>query len=260
MPPKIETSIVFLHIPKTAGQSIHTALSNFIGEKMVSPIRVHTQVGAYEAQFPAGYSLYSGHLDWVALNSVRKPRFVFTVLRDPLERLASFYYYLREKSLNMSLTELEKPENLGLRTIGTRSIADYFFGGRSDWQKFILDHYYNPYCAYFISKKIRGYEEIKHLTTAELVHNAWMESSKLDAIYNVNRLEKLDHDMHLLFGAKISVKNTRVNIGPGATSGSRWKALKEELDNDELAQMLYNLVAADIKLMDALFPKNDSSE
>jgi hypothetical protein len=109
----VKANIVFLHIPKTAGQTIHTALCNAVGPEAVSPIRVHTQVADGPSQFPPGYRLYSGHLDWEAIERVPKPRFVFTVLRDPLERLASFYFYIRRQAERISLDELAKPNRIG---------------------------------------------------------------------------------------------------------------------------------------------------
>jgi len=101
--------IVFLHIPKTAGQSVHNALAEHVGAEHVSPVRVHTQSTGDHGQFPAGYSLYSGHLDWVELEKVPEPRFVFSILRDPKERIASFYFYLRKEAQRLSREDLDLP-------------------------------------------------------------------------------------------------------------------------------------------------------
>ena len=89
--------IVFLHIPKTAGQTVHSELLRIFGPEHTSPVRVHTQAGA-DGQFPEGYRFYSGHLDWETFDTADSDSFVFTVLRDPKDRIASFYFYLLHKS------------------------------------------------------------------------------------------------------------------------------------------------------------------
>ena len=151
--------IVFLHIPKTAGQTIHSELARVIGAPHVSPIRVHTQAargpGHAAAQLPPGYRLYSGHLDWTALDSLPEDRFVFSVLRDPWERIASFYFYMLEQAQGLDAATLEDPSRIGFRMILTHSADDYFFGGDVQWQQFILDHYDNFYCSYFATRKMR---------------------------------------------------------------------------------------------------------
>ena len=81
--------IVFLHIPKTAGQTIHFALAEMVGARNVSPIRVNGQAVDH-CTLPPGYLLHSGHIDWTNLDSVEGNPFVFTVLRDPAERIGSF--------------------------------------------------------------------------------------------------------------------------------------------------------------------------
>lgn len=74
MTPKI-IPIVFLHIPKTAGQAIHNGLITAVGgREHVSPVRIHTQSAD---QYPAGYRLYSGHLDWDHIDRIGPDRFSF---------------------------------------------------------------------------------------------------------------------------------------------------------------------------------------
>ncbi len=141
--------IVFLHLPKTAGQTIHNALAAAVGAARVSPIRTHTQVQGDAAQFPLGHALYSGHLDWAGVGVLPARRFVFTVLRDPRERIASFYFYLRREAARLSPHALARPENHGLKAALERSAEDYFFGGDAAWQGFVRDHFDNFYCAYF---------------------------------------------------------------------------------------------------------------
>lgn len=160
-------TIVFLHIPKTAGQTIHAELGRVVGEAAVSPVRVHTQAGPGAAQFPPGYRLYSGHIDWEALETVPEPRFTFTVLRDPLERLASFYFYICREAGKLSPEELSTPARTGMRMALESSPDEYFFGGTPGWRRFVRDHYRLPYCSYLITRKIRGWSAMPDLPNPE---------------------------------------------------------------------------------------------
>src|SRR5690606_31646457 len=66
---RVVRPIVFLHIPKTAGQTIHNQLAQMVGAGSVSPIRVQSQAPK-GPQMPAGYGLYSGHIDWTELETL----------------------------------------------------------------------------------------------------------------------------------------------------------------------------------------------
>ena len=51
---------VFLHIPKTAGQAVHTELERIVGADAVSPTRVHNQHGPQTEQLPPGTGCIRG--------------------------------------------------------------------------------------------------------------------------------------------------------------------------------------------------------
>ena len=84
----LRAPIVFLHIPKTAGQTVHNELARAVGQQGVSPIRVHGQAPTPDDQLPKGHRFYSGHIDWLALDQIEKPRFVFSILRDPRGKIS----------------------------------------------------------------------------------------------------------------------------------------------------------------------------
>jgi hypothetical protein len=240
--------IVFLHIPKTAGQTVHSELSRIVGERETSPIRVHTQA-AEDQQFPAGYALYSGHLDWLHLDQVKGDRFVFTVLRDPLERIASFYFYLHHKSADLSPKALNDPAHLGLRNIKERTIDDYFFGGDASWQRFILDHYDNFYCTYLATRKIRGAAEIAQLPSNRLLDLAVNRSEEIDRIYTIDTLSVLEQDIATFTGQAISITGKRVNAGPQTLGTKRWPQLLKRIESDANRQKLADFAVKDIELM-----------
>lgn len=246
------TAIVFLHIPKTAGQTIHGELSRVVGPDKVSPIRVHTQAEPGEAQFPPGYALYSGHLDWDQMDHLPRDRFVFTVLRDPCERIASFYFYLLKEAMALPEEELQHPHRTGMRAILSGSADDYFFGGDAAWQRFIRDHYDNVYCTYLATRKMRGWAEVSGLREEERVDGALRNAALIDRVYSTRALDLLEADIRLCMGADISVVGKYVNAGAHTAAEPRWPKLLERLESDASIRRLEEFVCADERLMEAL--------
>lgn len=243
--------IIFLHIPKTAGQTIHSELARVVGEDRTSPIRVHTQAPD-DGQFPPGYSLYSGHLDWVDLGRLNADRFAFTILRDPFERIASFYFYLRQKSLNLDPEALNTPENTGLKKIKEQTADDYFFGGDAGWHQFIRDHYDNFYCSYFATRRIRGAAQIAEIPAGALLTLAQKGAEQLDRVYSIENLQALEQDIARLTGQQISIVGKRVNAGPKSQGAKRWPQLLERIEKESNRQKLADFSANDVKLMQQL--------
>jgi hypothetical protein len=91
--------IVFLHVPKTGGTSVQKAFIRHIGSNRSGRAALFDSIYAAppEADIArARRALYvGGHIDWATFERFRQPEsFVFTVLRDPFDRLLSSYLYL----------------------------------------------------------------------------------------------------------------------------------------------------------------------
>ncbi len=244
--------IVFLHIPKTAGQTIHSELVKVVGgEKFTSPVRVHSQA-APEDQFPAGYKLYSGHIDWVALETLPEDRFVFTVLREPKERIASFYFYLLKEAQMLTPAELALPANFGKLKALEESVDDYFFGGDQMWKNFILDHYDNFYLSYFASRLMRGRSMLMNLSEEEVSARAIASLANLDGVYLTNGLGRLEKDIAENFGKRISVTGSYINAGDHKTDEKRWPKLVAALERDSSLERLEAFARRDEALMKAV--------
>lgn len=244
-----DTTIVFLHIPKTAGQTIHSELARVVGARAVSPVRVHTEAGPGVAQMPPGYRLYSGHIDWEALETLPEPRFTFTVLRDPLERIASFYFYIRRQAEGLTPEDLARPERTGMRMAVENGPDDYFFGGNPPWQKFVRDHYHSPYCSYLVTRKIRGYGEVETLPRPELVKRAVTAARGLDGVYTVEGLDALERDLRDRLGIEVALTGRFVNADPEGQSVSRWERLTGMIEREETLDGLRRFARADQILM-----------
>ena len=237
--------VVFLHIPKTAGQTIHNALVAAVGGPAhVSPIRTHTQADTSD-QFPPGFRLYSGHLDWVALESVSPNPFVFTVLRDPRERIASFYFYLEAEARGLSPAALARPENAGKRRLLEVSADDYFFGGDPAWQGFVRDHYENFYCTYFATRRMRGSREVAGQPPAAVIEAALRGIGLIDQVHFTDDLARLETALAAVVRRPLSISGSFHNTGKLARSEARWPHLLARLEKDANRTALEQFAARD---------------
>lgn len=249
------TTVVFLHIPKTAGQTIHHQLAHAVGRRNVSPIRTHTQALG-KSQLPPGYRLHSGHIDWADLESLPEDRFVFTVLRDPRERLASFYFFLLKEAQATSEAELGAAHRVNQRNILNHSADDYFFSGGPEWQSFVLDHYDNFYSSYFASRRMRGRSRLVGLSEAQVLERARAGLALMDAIYWTDGLAQLERDIQARCKLRIRVEGRILNAGNVPLDQPRWPLLMERFESDAARRRMDDFVARDMALI-APLPRPD---
>lgn len=244
----IRHPIVFLHLPKTAGQTIHNALSRAVGAAQVSPVRVHTQAASAAAQYPAGHALYSGHLDWEGVEVLPPGRFVFTVLRDPRERIASFYLYLRREATRLPAEVLARPENAGRHHALHWTADDYFFGGGGDWQAFVRDHYDNFYCSYFGTRRFRGAAAFRALPAPEAVARARHGLAQLDGVFRTADLRPLESVLEERYGFRLALCGRFDNAGE-AREAPRWPQLLACFETDAARARIESFAARDAELL-----------
>lgn len=248
---KTDTTIVFLHIPKTAGQTIVSEIRRIAGRQAMSPVRTHSEAPP-DAQMPKGYRVHAGHIDWVDLETLPPDRFAFSVLRDPRERIASFYFYLLREAGKLTPQELQKRERAGMRRMLKVSPDEYFFGGDRAWQRFIRDHYDNFYANYFITRRIRGWKQISDMGDADRLEKAFEGTRALQRIYAVDDLAPLEVDLERMLGKPLKLTGNYRNSGPDAGRTSRWRALIERFEDKTLEERLDAFAAVDRQLMKRL--------
>ncbi|MEE2923014.1 MAG: sulfotransferase family 2 domain-containing protein [Pseudomonadota bacterium] len=89
--------IVFLHIPKCAGTSIAAAITEALG---ADKCYEYGKTEPYKRFESSAFSLdknrfIAGHLTISQIELIRGPKKIFTVVRDPVERVLSWYEFLR---------------------------------------------------------------------------------------------------------------------------------------------------------------------
>ncbi len=229
--------MIFLHIPKTAGQSVHHFLSYFFSKDEVAPARVNEQLATMSINEMRTYKLFSGHLDWSLLDCLDGRKFTFTVLREPVERIVSFYLFLRREAQRLSKDELNHPANSGKKAVLELSCDDYFLAGPPGLRTFLDNHYDNFYSYYFAGRKydarqrLRGLIHINERFSEEKMFEMALDNlSILNGVYPVNRLDKLEDDIrklvHKLNGGP-TLKTLRVNTGDSNSVEERMMQLEK---------------------------------
>jgi hypothetical protein len=89
--------LVFLHVPKTGGTTLHHHFSAHFTPEETCPER-SSVLDRYSEDELGQWRYFSGHFNADEIKRIPKPVFVVTVLRDPIERLLSHYYFWRRHS------------------------------------------------------------------------------------------------------------------------------------------------------------------
>lgn len=88
-------AVVFMHIPKTAGTSLHARLAAKFPAPLVCPERFD-RLHAYSLAELNRYRLFSGHFAYPVTRWIpARKRIAVTLLREPVARVVSAYRFLR---------------------------------------------------------------------------------------------------------------------------------------------------------------------
>jgi hypothetical protein len=242
--------IVFLHVPKTGGQTIHHAVASTFPPEQRSPIRLMSQAGP-EGPFPQEYRFHSGHLDWARLGEVADDPFVFTVLRDPRERLGSFYFYMRAN-------RQRRADELGVDALAPRDAAllgaadAHFFPAEETALRRLRQTWENAMTNFFAFRSLTRPPRFLDLGREEMLARAMTNAKDMSAIYRFGRFDVLEDDLEALTGQRLTIADKRSNDGPLDAGVSRWEALLDRLESDANRRRMERFVDLDLELMERL--------
>jgi hypothetical protein len=246
--------IAFLHIPKTAGQSVHNSLIGLFLDGEVCPARTNKDLYKYSVSDLSKYNLFSGHLDWSILKLCGQFDYVFTVLRDPLARILSYYFYLRKEAERKLADGL--PIAQGLQSVINLTPEEYFTAGRPEIRKFIDNHYNNFYSYYFASGCYDGYSQLAMKYppgSVELINYALSGLNCLDGVYTLSTLDKLERDIASLAGRPIK-PILELNVNRETHPSKREEMLDSLANRWDWQPVLNNLIISDEYIYRGLKP------
>lgn len=99
--PKARSKVAFIHIPKCAGSSINWHLKKHLGSArsggalMINAAENKERGIQPSLQQRKAAGFIAGHCGWSDVSDLRESHYLFTVLRDPVARVVSFYDFCR---------------------------------------------------------------------------------------------------------------------------------------------------------------------
>lgn len=234
----------FLHIPKTAGQSVHHLLNNSF--QKISPLRVNAQFDSLGIDSVSNVDVISGHIDWNTMLIGGEAEFTFTVLRKPIDRILSFYHYLRSEAQKLSEEELAVPERIGMYKALHCTPNEYFCSNDEGFAKFISNHYDNFYTYFFASKTYDGHSQLStKFSEEELLGKAIKNISKVDKVYTLKTVKKLPADLYSIFEDRSFEELPHVNKGDSFSTEKRIDELKKIGEHNLAMEKIYEMCELD---------------
>lgn len=116
-----QEKLVFLHLPKTGGTTLHTHLAQFFDHQDICPERFNGL-----RKLPLGelarYRFISGHYDLVSCRAIPGDKKIITFLREPRARLVSLYNFLKAHRVDVA-----KRNGWGLALMAAELTIEQFF-------------------------------------------------------------------------------------------------------------------------------------
>lgn len=112
--------LVFMHIPKTGGTSLHDILTNLVHPELICPERYNT-LKFFDHNYLNQYFFFSGHYDWESVSNIPGKKKIFTILREPKARILSLYHFWRSHTWKV----IEEKNLGGPRLAKTLDLVDF---------------------------------------------------------------------------------------------------------------------------------------
>jgi tetratricopeptide (TPR) repeat protein len=244
--------IIFLHSPKTAGQSVRKMLDEgFPGE--VSPARSNEDLLTYSVDELNAFRVTAPHGDWALMDAIERPKYTFTVFRNPMDRILSYYFFLLNKAGNMPEEERLLPHHQGLNAVYTKSPDEYFFADVPHLKAFTDDVYDNFFTYYFAGRTLDARRKLRNLVNRnmiseeKIIDNAIANIRTLDDIFRMDQLDLVKNKIEQLSGKSLTGDYLE-NINKNEKPGQRQEKLRELGASDRVFDYLQHCCQLDNRI------------
>lgn len=238
-----ESKLVFMHIPKTGGTTLHHILINSFGKDQVCPERFNG-LRHYAAGELVKFRYFSGHFDLPSIRLIPGRKKIITMFREPVARLISLYYFQRAHR-----PETIKRNGLELARLANKySMAEFF---RADEVRF--HPAVNNSMTRLLADTIEGdrWEQKARVLSdsAQLLDLALRELQGIDAFGILERYPESVELMCKTIGLDSPVKiEPRQVLDAIVNEEAGLRPIVKEPVNDEIRQLIESVVQMDIKL------------
>ena len=210
-----ELACVFLHLPKTGGTTLHHHFSTHFTPEETCPERF-SNLQSYSPDELGQWRFFSGHFNADEIRRIPRPLFIVTVLRDPIERLLSNYYFWKRHKADY----IEQLGSAALQITKAGTLLDFLsndhphiFPTATNWMTSQLAG------AVFATPDgyalMRDGEQIGWLSEAQLFSSALRNLLSFDVIGDISQLADIYGGVAQKFGMAPLTEVARLNTREG---------------------------------------------
>lgn len=131
-----EDALIFLHIPKAAGSTLHKIIARqYSADEMftINGLRVQEDIEKFKNLSLAErekIKVLKGHMTFGLHEFLPRPSTYITILRDPVERIISHYYYVLRRPEHYLYNQV-KSENIDLQGYVEKGLSNELNNGQT---------------------------------------------------------------------------------------------------------------------------------
>jgi len=229
--------IVFLHIPKTAGSSVHSVLSQHFDKDETCPERFDG-IAALSIEQLSQFKFFSGHYSRGSVERIPGKPKVFTFLRSPEKRILSLYYFWRSHR-----AEVVEAGNLaGPRIARELELAEFLESKNAS----ILHGVDNAITRQLLDKNYCSrFEQCRSESPQELVDNAVDYLKSMEFVGFQESFTKDFNNLITCLDLPVQESVPAVNTRATNSSESRFEEVVEQPITDRVREGLKKLTVLD---------------